>query len=433
MQRLVGDLHAVVLLVALAQTLEDLLGLLRGGLVDLDLLEAALERGVAFQVLAVLVERRRADRLQLAARQRRLQDRGRVDRALGRAGADEVVQLVDEENDVAALGDLLHHLLEALLELAAVLRARDQGREVERVDLLVLEQLRHLAVGDALREALDDGGLADARLADQHRVVLRAAREDLHDALDLGLATDDGVQLGLGGKLGQVAPELVEQLRGLLALGTAGGARSLAAAAGTGQHPDHLVADLLRVRVEVEQDASGDALVLAHQPEQDVLGADVVVTEAERLAQCELEHLLGTRRERDLPGGDLLAGADDAHDLRAHALDGDVERLEDAGGKALLLAQQAQQDVLGADVVVLELPGLFLCEDDDLAGSLCKSLEHVGYLLVKPFVGSMGCPELTRRLPCFLFGRSCPLDQTRDGFHARVFHCNNGSRPFFRV
>ena len=100
-----------------------------------------LERRVALQVLPVLVERRRADRLQLAARQRRLQDRGRVDRALGGAGADQVVELVDEEDDVAALGDLLHHLLQALLELAAVLGAGDQRGQVERVDLLVLEEL----------------------------------------------------------------------------------------------------------------------------------------------------------------------------------------------------------------------------------------------------------------------------------------------------
>ena len=374
-QRLVGDLDAVVLLVALAQALEDLLGLLVRGLVDLDLLEAPLERRVALEVLAVLVERRRADRLQLAARKRGLQDRGRVDRALGGARADEVVQLVDEKDDVAALGDLLHHLLEALLELAAVLRAGDQRGQVERVDLLVLEQLGNVAVRDALGEALDDGGLADARLADQHRVVLRAAREDLHHALDLGLAADDRVELALGGELGQVAPELVEQLRGLLALGAAGAL--LAAAAGTGEHPDDLVADLLRVGVEVEQDARGDALVLAHESEQDVLGADVVVAEAQRLAQRQLEHLLRARRERDLAGGDLLTGADDPHDLRADALDGDVQRLEDAGGKTFLLAEQAEQDVLGADVVVLELPGLFLGEDDDLAGSLCKSLEQI--------------------------------------------------------
>ena len=221
----------MVLLVAVAQALEDLHGLLDRRLLDADLLEAALERAVALQVLAVLVERRRADRLQLAAGERRLEDRGGVDRALGGAGADEIVELVDEQDDVAALGDLLHHLLEALLELAAVLRAGDERGQVERVDLLALQQLGHVGVRDPLGEALDDGRLADAGLADQDRVVLRAPREDLHDPLDLGLAADDGVELALGGELRQVAPELVEQLRGLLALALLSGALALRAGA----------------------------------------------------------------------------------------------------------------------------------------------------------------------------------------------------------
>src|SRR5436190_17016752 len=98
MERLVGDLAAVMRLVAVAQPAQDLHGVVDRRLVNADLLEAALERGVALEVLAVLVERRRADRLQLAPRQRRLENRGRVDRALGRAGTDEVVELVDEQD-----------------------------------------------------------------------------------------------------------------------------------------------------------------------------------------------------------------------------------------------------------------------------------------------------------------------------------------------
>src|SRR5205085_1138493 len=82
----VGDLAAVVRLVAVAEAAEDLHRVVDRRLVDADLLEAALERGVALEVLAVLVERRRADRLELAACEGRLEDRGRVDRALGRAG-----------------------------------------------------------------------------------------------------------------------------------------------------------------------------------------------------------------------------------------------------------------------------------------------------------------------------------------------------------
>ena len=149
------------------------------------------------------------------------------------------------------------------------------------------------------------------------------------------------------------------------------------AAAGAGEHADDLVADLLRIRVEVEEDPRGDALVLAHEAEQDVLRPDVVVAQREGLAQRQLEHLLGARRERDLAGGDLVALADDARDLRAHLFHRDVERLEDAGGKAFLLAEEAEQDVLRADVVVLEGPRLVLRQNDDLSCPLGESLEQL--------------------------------------------------------
>ena len=36
----------------------------------------------------------------------------------------------------------------------------------------VAEAVRHIGAHNALSEALDDGGLADAGLADEHRVVL---------------------------------------------------------------------------------------------------------------------------------------------------------------------------------------------------------------------------------------------------------------------
>ena len=68
--------------------------------------------------------------------------------------------------------DLLQHGLEPFLELAAVLGAGDHRAEVERDELLVPQRLRHVAGDDALGQALDDRGLADPGLTDQHRVVL---------------------------------------------------------------------------------------------------------------------------------------------------------------------------------------------------------------------------------------------------------------------
>ena len=98
--RLVGDLDAVVLLVVLAHHLQHGDGLLGGRLVDQHRLEAPLQRRILLDVLAILVERRRADAAQLATRQRWLEQIGRANRALRRARTDDGMQLVDEEDDV---------------------------------------------------------------------------------------------------------------------------------------------------------------------------------------------------------------------------------------------------------------------------------------------------------------------------------------------
>ncbi len=378
-QRRIGDRDAVVGLVAVAQTLEDLDGVTDARLADLDRLEAPLQCRVLLDVLAVLVERGGTDGLQLATGQLRLQDAGRVDRALGGTCADERVQLVDEQDDVAAGGDLLEHLLEALLEVTAVARARDQRAEVERVELLVLQRLGHLALDDGLRQPLDDGGLADAGLADQHGVVLGPPGEDLHDPLDLLLAADDRVELALAGGARQVAAELVEHQRRR--------GRALAAAARTGlrgllalvarQQLQDLLADPVQVGTQLDQHLRRDALTLADEAEQDVLGADVVVAQLQRLAQRQLQDLLGPGRERDVPARRLLPLADDLLDLLPDALQGDPEGLEGLGGHSLALVDEAEEDVLGADVVVVEHPGFFLRQNDNPPRSVGEPLEHL--------------------------------------------------------
>ncbi len=198
---------------SLLQSAQDRDRVLDVRLLDEHRLESALERGVLLDVLSVLVERRRADAVQFAAREHRLQHVARVHRALGLARADDRVQFVDEEQD-ASLGalDLVEHGLQPLLELAAELRAGDERAHVEREHGLVLETFGHVAADDALRESLDDRGLADARFADEHGVVLRLAREDADRAADLLVAPDDGVELAGARECDEVASVLLERL-----------------------------------------------------------------------------------------------------------------------------------------------------------------------------------------------------------------------------
>jgi hypothetical protein len=378
-------------------------------------------------------------------RQHRLEDAGGVDRPLGGAGADQGVDLVDEQDDVAAGLDLLEHLLEAFLEVAAVARPGDEGTQVERVELLVAQGVGHVVVDDLLGQALDDRRLADTRLADQHRVVLGAAREDLHHPFELAGAADHRIELALASELGEVAPELVEDLAVLVVVATLGGtadvgARSTllgsAAAGGAAARPgapagtlvtreqlDHLLADPAQIGAELDQHLGCHALALADEAEQDVLGADVVVPELERLTERQLEHLLGARRERDVTRRGRAALADDLLDLVAHGLERDAQRLECLGGDALTFVDQAEQDVLGPDVAVVEQPSFFLSEDHDPAGPVGEAFEHVS-----PFVFGEYVWSLYRRLQLW----TCGLARCAQVFLGRTFAPSLLACPTFR-
>ena len=397
---LVGVLDMVVLLVALLQALDDLDGVLGRGLADVDRLEAALEGGVLLDVLAVLLGRGGADDLDLAAGERRLEDRGGIDGALGGTSADDGVDLVDEEDVLVGLLELVDDLLHAVLELAAVLGAGDETGEVERPDLLAAEDVGDVARGDELREALDDGRLAHARVAEDERVVLLTAGEHLHDALDLAVAADDGVELAVGGELGEVAAVLLEHgaLVALLPLGHAGHEARVHAHVGDGRTVglaalgDELVdgvADGVTRDAHRAQGVHGAAVALGHDAEEQVLGGDVGLAVRHGLAVGVLEDALGTRSERDVAAWDGLGlGRGELLHRGERLVIGDVELGEGLGGYAVALLDEGEEQVLGAHVHLPEIARLVLGETHDLAGLVCELLEHV--LACPSDCGSLG-------------------------------------------
>ena len=166
----------------------------------------------------------------LATRQRRLEQIGGADRALGAARPDDGMQLVDEEDHVGVLAHLFEDLLDALLELAAEHGARDGAAHAQRDDARVAQGRRRVALDDLAGNALDDGRLADAWLADQHWIVLLAATQHRQHAPDLPLATGGGVELALARLSREIAAKLVEGGRLAIFIGGALGGRGAAIA-----------------------------------------------------------------------------------------------------------------------------------------------------------------------------------------------------------
>ena len=324
-------------LVAVLDADQDLDRLALGRRIDLDRLEAALERAVLLDVLAVLGRRGRADAADLAARERRLEDVGGVERAFRRTRADQRVQFVDEDDDVRVVGQLLHDRLEALFELTAVLRAGHDERDVEREDALVGEEVRHVAVDDLLRQPFDDRGLADAGLADEDGVVLGAAAEDLLHALELVAAADQRIEQVLHRRVGEVAAELGEQRRLLGA-----GERRLLV-----EQLDDVFAHLMEAHAFFHQDGGGHRALFAQDAEQQVLGADVVVQQPIGFFGRELQDALGFGAEGNFDRrGHLLAKDGAAFDFLANIFERQVGAREDPAGQALSFSDQAEEQVL---------------------------------------------------------------------------------------
>ena len=215
----IGDIHAVMHLVALFQATQDSDGVFLAGLVDQHFLEATLQGGIFFHVLAILVQGSGTNTVQLAAGQGRLQHVAGIHGALGFTGANHGMQLIDKQDDASfLLGQLVQYGLEALLEVTPELGPGQQRTQVQRQDALVFQALWHLTVNHPLGQALDNRRLADTGLPDKNRVVLGAALQHLDRTADFVIAADYRIEFALLGTLSQVYGVFIQRLSRLLGL-----------------------------------------------------------------------------------------------------------------------------------------------------------------------------------------------------------------------
>ena len=118
---------------------------------------------------------------------------------------------------------------------------------------------------DRERQPLDDRGLADARLADEDRVVLAPAQQHVNRAFQLVLASDQRVDQSLGGLFVEIDRVALQRLGGRLsAAGTAIFAFLLVAVAFLGGGLGVVVGADFRnsVRDEVDHVEAGHFLLL---------------------------------------------------------------------------------------------------------------------------------------------------------------------------
>ena len=175
-----------------------------------DLLEPAVESPVLLDDLGEFVHGGRTDALQLTSGQCRFKHIRRIQAALGPSGSDDSVELVDEEDYVRIGAGLLNDGLKPFFKVATVFRPGDDGGYVQGNQPFLGQDRRDAAAGYSLGYSLDNRGLSDPWLSDQHRVVLLAPSENLDDSRDLNVPSDNRIKLPFGRGFGEVEAEILK-------------------------------------------------------------------------------------------------------------------------------------------------------------------------------------------------------------------------------
>ena len=148
----------------------------------------------------------------------------------------------------------------------------------------------------------------------------------------------------------------------------------------TGEVRESCVAEGFEVDIQALEHADADALTDdgiagVHGSEEQVLGTDVGVAELHGLLNGELDEAFGAGGKGDVSdNGPLTTGNGEREDF-AHAREVDADTGKHASTDAVGFGDDAEEQVLGADVVVVEADGLFLSQDEDSFGALGEAGE----------------------------------------------------------
>jgi hypothetical protein len=142
---------------------------------------------------------------------------------------------------------------------------------------------------------------------------------------------------------------------------------------------DHGIAGLLVVDAEARENIPSRAVVVPQETQEDVLRAYGTLTKGARLVNGTLDGPLAPSRERDELSPDLLlAAAGDPLDGRPRLFEAQSLRTQNPCSEPPLAAEDAEQKVLGSDLLVPEAVRLVPSEIKGLSGFPTEPLHSTG-------------------------------------------------------
>ena len=370
------------------QTVQDRQGLLRRRLSHLHRLEPPFQGRVLLNMLAVFIQGCRADALDFSPAQRRFQDVRGIQAAFRAAGADDRMNFVNEQQDIAGLVQLVQHVFHPLLKFAPVLGARHHAADIQAQHPLAQQHFRHIPLGNPLRQAFRHRAFAHSRFPDQHRIVLRPADQNLNNPLNLVFPADHRIQFIFLRRGRQIPAEFIQQAF-TAPLGPARrrgkerhrpACRLLIAA----RVLPHLAQNLLPRRRQIHprppQQAAGHAVIIVQQRQPEMFDGHIVLPQLPGFQHAVFQRLFGPGAQFDPSLGAitlilrlriLLQVFPDLrdHGIVAHFI---LHRLRNGHVRF----QQRQQQMFRAHIGLLQLSGQPLGQGKNLLGLLGEASEN---------------------------------------------------------
>ncbi len=271
------------------------------------------------------------------------------------------MNLVDEKNRLRILRELLQHRFQPLLEIAAVLRAREQRAHVERIHLKLTQQLGDVAFVQAPRKPFGNGRLADTCFADQQRIVLATAAQHLDHALQLVRTTDQRIDLAVLGEMievDRIGIERALRFAGAFAFFFRFGRFFLLVLRTLGDPMRDVVDHVEASHAALVQEVNRVRLLLAEDRNQHVRTRHFFLARRLDVENCALNHALETLR--GLRIGVRVSRearrmfADEIGEHTAQFFEIDSAGFEHFGCRRVV--QHREQQVLDGDELVLFLP-----------------------------------------------------------------------------
>jgi hypothetical protein len=238
---------------------------------------------------------------------------------------------------------------------------------------LTLKLLRNEVRGHALCQTLDHLQLARSRRTQQDRSSLAAPRENLDNSFDLSVSVQNRGEFALLGLSGEVNVQLIHSRGRVRSTSTFTHTAVIASI----RHLRDLRARILQAHPHCLQYSTGNAVTLADQSQEQMFRAEVAVVELKHFVHRQLEHFPTSRRQRNITDDSMVTPINEKQDFISNPIQINAKFLEHLSCDAVNVANETQQQMFSADIVVVQGMAFFHCHAKSIMSSLRKFGESI--------------------------------------------------------